>query len=958
VDGSLFSVQRSNEGVAVRHVGRLRNHFVVGLVVLALLPVAFDGGGVGAADDGGGEAPPELGLPSEGVLDQVRNGEDAIEELEAGGHLEAVAESVDWSPDELRATLASDDSLYVKPDGQLWYQEFASGAQAAPESLAEAAGMAGSLAGYSDAETFQLHSLPESTKTVYLDFVGMASNWEGKTLYGFDLDGSLPCPPGTVDPACFSSAELAMIREIWMRVSEYYAAFDVDVTTEYPGLDAMKNLSCRISSGFTFCPDGVTPESPDQEYGARVSFVSDTTYSLGTPCLSPGVIGCAKTGQFNANWFMAAIDYVDPAAYVLGVPNQWAPTKQASPLSARALAEVAAHEIGHVMSLKHEANLLGTYAYMPDIEGSVWRALMNRFTAGDGAPRSHFTPQICSSFEESTDRVDACELDLKWEFFRNDSYARMARSGVVARADEPSPVVAAGPSFVASGVISPPLLTKRTIVSPGGFPYTTFYSPSPAPQDFSYTKGPTTGPGKLEYGGGLNLTQVDGSGTDIGSILDTADDAYPLRTFITLFDSNSQWEDWAVLAVTSSPGVKNLSAQRVGASSGVQSNGFPDGTPLTVRYHGTGASGPMDTDSYEFTVPPGAGPTSISVTPAPTSNLDVKATLYDATMTEVAVSDPRATRIDVNTVTGLDASIEATLAPGAYTLVVDGVGVPGSYTNYGSIGSYTVAVHTSFDKGVSVGSASVAEGDTGKPRVITFPVVLPAPATSTVTVDYAIEPDGSANGATLCVSTTTCQPAGDGDVRSRTGTVTFRPSAKTGLTPTVKYVNALVYPDTLTEGDETFWVVLSNPVGVELGRAIGVGTILDDDPTGGVPQVAIGDASMLEGDAGVKATKANKAKLWVTLSEPATAPVTVTVTVSPGTATPATDFSFGSIRSVFPVTKTITFAAGQWKKPVTIGVFPDTVVEADETVTVTLSDPTGGPTIGRGIASLRILDDD
>ncbi len=160
----------------MRHVGRLRNHLVGGLVVLALLPVAFDGGAVGAADDGGGEAPPELGLPSEGVLDQARNGEDAIEELEAGGHLEAVAENVDWSPNELRATLASDDSLYVQPDGQLWYTDLAPAAAAepAPESPAVAAAMAASLAGYSDAETFQLHSLPESTKTVYLDFHGMA----------------------------------------------------------------------------------------------------------------------------------------------------------------------------------------------------------------------------------------------------------------------------------------------------------------------------------------------------------------------------------------------------------------------------------------------------------------------------------------------------------------------------------------------------------------------------------------------------------------------------------------------------------------------------------------------------------------------------------------------------------------------------------------------------------------
>lgn len=957
----------------MRHSKRLRNTILVGVLALAMTSLATvaDGGGAGAAPGGGEHAPPAPpGI--EKVLDRTRRGADAVERLEAGGHLEKVAEDVEWSPEQLRAELLADDSLSVKPDGQLWYQEFATAEQAepAPESPAAAAAVAASLAGYSDAETFQLHSLPESTKTVYLDFHGMASNHEGYTLYGFDFDGNLPCPVGTVDPACFSSSELAMIREIWMRVSEYYVAFDVDVTTEYPGLEAMQNLSCRLSSGYWFCPDGsitlntsgTPPQSPDQEYGARVSFVSDSTYPDldGNPCLQAFVIGCAKISQFGPNMYRSPIPYVDPAAYVLGVPNQWAPTKQASPLSARALAEVTAHEIGHVMGLRHERNLLGTFANLPDIEGSVWRALMGKFLAlDDGAPRAHFTPNICPSFEESTDRVDACELDLMRQYLTQDSYARMALRGLVARADEPSPVVAPGPSFVASGVISPPLLTKRTFTPCGGCTsYTTWYSPSPAPQDFSYTTGPTTGPGKLEYGGGLNLTQVDGSGTDIGSILDTADDAYPLRTFITLFDSNSQWEDWAVLAVTSSAGVKNLSAQRVGASSGVQSNGFPDGTPLTVRYHGTGASGPMDTDAYEFTVPPGAGPTSISVTPAATSNLDVKATLYDATMTEVAVSDPLATKIDVNTVTGLDASIDATLAPGAYTLVVDGVGVPGSYIDYGSIGSYTVSAVTAIPTGVSVGSGSVAEGDSGKPRTISFPVVLPAPSTSTVTVGYSIEADGSGAAATTCSSSAACAPGSGGDVRTKTGTITFKPSATTGLTPTVKYVNALVYPDTAAEGDETFRVVLSNPVGVDLGLPVGTGTILDDDPVGGTPQVAIGGASILEGNTGVKATTTNNAKLWVTLSEPATGPVTVTVTVTPTGATANTDFKYGSLTSVFPVTKTITFDAGQWQKPVVIGVFPDTVAEGDETVSVTISDPTGGPVLGRSTATLRIIDDD
>ncbi len=745
----------------MRHMGSLRNQLLAGLVALALIPVALDGGVVGAAEEAGNEGPPDSALPIVGeVLDRLRNGEDALERLEVGGHVEAVAEQAGWSPDELRTELAHDDSLHVDPDGWLVYVE----SEEAPVDLAledSAQGSAGTGAAYTDAETFTLHSLPGSNKVMYLDFDGFANATTGETYTAFDLDGNRPCAVGTADPACFTTAELAAIRDIWARVAEAYSAFDVDVTSQDPGTAAL------YRSG-----------GADTQYGARM-IVGDGDGALATSCATP-CVGLAYVGAYASS-----SPSLDPLG-VVRVPNFFFPTS-------RNIGITAVHELGHNVGLSHTT--------LGEISEGLWAPWMRgSFLSGDsGASLQQFT-----------------------ETGPQDQYAVMAGLGIVPRTDEPSPVTEPAPTFVASGVIS----------SPG------------------------------------------------------------------------------------------------------------------------------DEDSFAFTVPSGAGPTTISVAPATRTSLDIAATLYDSTMTPVGSSDPVAARVDNDTTSGLDATINATLAPGDYTLVVDGTGLAGEYSDYGSIGTYTVTATTPLTDGVAVGSASVAEGDTGKPRLVTFPVVLPAPATSTVTVDYAIEADGSANGATLCVSTTTCQPAGDGDVRSRTGTLTFRPSATTGLTPTVKYVNALVYPDTLAEGDETFRVVLSNPVGVDLGRAIGVGTILDDDPTSGVVQVAIGDVSIVEGDAGVRATKANSAKLWVTLSEPATAPVTVTVTVSPGTATPATDFSFGSIRSVFPVTKTITFAPGQWKKPVTIGVFPDTVVEDDETVTATLSNPTGGPTIGRAMGTLTILDDD
>lgn len=370
-------------------------------------------------------------------------------------------------------------------------------------------------------------------------------------------------------------------------------------------------------------------------------------------------------------------------------------------------------------------------------------------------------------------------------------------------------------------------------------------------------------------------------------------------------------------------------------------------------------STPTDQDAIAFTVPEGAGPTSIVVSPPAHSALDVAATLTDASAAVVATSDPAAARIDDDTASGLDASITATLAAGTYTLNVDGVGLSGQYGDYGSIGSYTVSAVTTLTpapSGVSVGGGAVVEGDTGKPRTITFPVVLPDPSTSTVTVQYSIEAeDGGPTAATGCATATACA-SGGGDFRTKTGKLTFTPSAATGRTPTVKYVNALVYPDTGDTTDETFRVVLSNPVGIGLGVDTATGTILNDDSTA-TTLVSIGDEAVPEGDSAVKVTTANNGKVWVTLSQPAAGPVSVQLTVTPTGATPATDFKFGSTRTVFPVTKTITFSSGQWQKAVAIGVFPDAGAENDETVALTLSNAIGA-TLGRTSGTFTILDDD
>jgi hypothetical protein len=126
------------------------------------------------------------------------------------------------------------------------------------------------------------------------------------------------------------------------------------------------------------------------------------------------------------------------------------------------------------------------------------------------------------------------------------------------------------------------------------------------------------------------------------------------------------------------------------------------GTTATATSLGAGAaltgSGVVhdrtDVDAFVFSA--GAGPATITVTPAPTSpDLDARLELLDAGGAVIASADPPSGAASGDVATGLGATISTTLAAGVYTLRVDGVGagspLTDGYSDYGSLGSYTVA---------------------------------------------------------------------------------------------------------------------------------------------------------------------------------------------------------------------------------------------------------------------------
>ena len=217
---------------------------------------------------------------------------------------------------------------------------------------------------------------------------------------------------------------------------------------------------------------------------------------------------------------------------------------------------------------------------------------------------------------------------------------------------------------------------------------------------------------------------------------------------------------------------------------------------------------------------------------------------------------------------------------------------------------------------VGVDDTAVAEAD--GPGV--FEVHLTKAGTAPITVRWA-STDGTAGAP--------------GDFTASSGQVTFAPGQTTGR------IEVPITDDTVVEGDETFTVTLSEPAGARLGDATAVGTILDDDDDVVRPTVSVADTSVRE-DRG-------PAGFLVRLSEAATETVTVDWTTGNGTAAAPGDFAGGSGR--------VVFTAGQTSAQVSVPIVNDTVVEPDETFTLTLSEPDGA-TLGDGAAVGTIVNDD
>ena len=211
----------------------------------------------------------------------------------------------------------------------------------------------------------------------------------------------------------------------------------------------------------------------------------------------------------------------------------------------------------------------------------------------------------------------------------------------------------------------------------------------------------------------------------------------------------------------------------------------------------------------------------------------------------------------------------------------------------------------------------------------TFTVTRTGNAIEAATVDYVVSGSGT-NAATT----------DDFNGLFPIGTVAFAPGQ------TSQVITIDVSGDTEVELAETFDVRLTNAIGTAITTPAATGTITNDDTSFAITTAA---ASKLEGNTG-----SIPFSFTVTRNGATTSTGSVKFTVTGNGANPAVAADFGT---AFP-SGTVSFAAGEVSKLVTINVKGETLFELDETFAVALNTPLGGVLGETAIATCTILNDD
>ncbi len=214
---------------------------------------------------------------------------------------------------------------------------------------------------------------------------------------------------------------------------------------------------------------------------------------------------------------------------------------------------------------------------------------------------------------------------------------------------------------------------------------------------------------------------------------------------------------------------------------------------------------------------------------------------------------------------------------------------------------------------ISISNSSANE-DSGQ---IVFTVTKTGVTALPLTVDFA-----TANGTATSGS----------DYTATSGTLTIAAGSTTGT------ITVPVSTDSTYEGDENVTVTLSNPTQASITSATATGTITNDDSA---PTISIA-ATWVNEDSGPMV-------FTVTKTGATSFPITVDYASSNGTAAAGSDYTATS--------GTLTIPAGSTTGTISVPITADAVTEPGETLTMTLTNPTGA-TLSTAAATGTIINDD
>ncbi len=239
-----------------------------------------------------------------------------------GMRLHDVARRHNVAADRLRHHLERDKDLWLDRAGRLFFAD-----SHVPDAVEAAAaeGAEGIVPPVALDQTFLLHSRPSASRKIYLDFNGHTTSgtyWQdvrtGSSTFStppYDFDGSTNG---------FSTNELQRIQYIWQRVAEDFSVFEVDVTTEDPGVDGLRKTSSSDTNyGVRVCIGGASTDWYSTNSYGGVAYIGSFSWSTDTPCF-----------VFTRN---------------LGTGHE------------KYTAEAISHEVGHTLGLYHDGTSSAGY---------------------------------------------------------------------------------------------------------------------------------------------------------------------------------------------------------------------------------------------------------------------------------------------------------------------------------------------------------------------------------------------------------------------------------------------------------------------------------------------------------------------------------------------------------------------------------------------------------------------